>query len=162
MGYSVMGVLSFPLESEISLAIYEIGNFLLTKKGIGFPIPQTKTIAFSRAGYGVAAAGGGCPSGERPGGPYQQIRLSCGLLPYGCGPVSSPFHSRPEEKGNLAHPAGGVMMQIRRQFPRFVNPLRAEAGQFRYPFADKPAFRVLIIRLFDRIINPQRVDTGHT
>ena len=32
MGYSVMGVLSFPLESEISLAIYEIGNFLLTKK----------------------------------------------------------------------------------------------------------------------------------
>ena len=32
LGYSVMGVLSFPLESEIALAIYDIGNFLLTKK----------------------------------------------------------------------------------------------------------------------------------
>ena len=32
LGHSVMGVLSFPLESEIALAIYDIGNFLLTKK----------------------------------------------------------------------------------------------------------------------------------
>ena len=32
LGYSVMGVLSFPLESENALAIYDIGNFLLTKK----------------------------------------------------------------------------------------------------------------------------------
>ena len=32
LGYNVMGVLSFPLESEIALAIYDIGNFLLTKK----------------------------------------------------------------------------------------------------------------------------------
>ena len=31
LGYSVMGVLSFPLESEIALAIYDIGNLLLTK-----------------------------------------------------------------------------------------------------------------------------------
>ncbi len=30
-GYSVMGVLSFPLESEIALGIYEIGNSLFTK-----------------------------------------------------------------------------------------------------------------------------------
>ena len=30
-GYNVMGVLSFPLESEIALGIYEIGNFLMTK-----------------------------------------------------------------------------------------------------------------------------------
>ena len=32
LGYSVMGVLSFPLESEIAIAIYDIGNLLLTKK----------------------------------------------------------------------------------------------------------------------------------
>ena len=31
-GYSVMGVLSFPLESEIALGIYEFGNLLLTKR----------------------------------------------------------------------------------------------------------------------------------
>ena len=30
-GYSVMGVLSFPLESEIAHGIYEIGNSLFTK-----------------------------------------------------------------------------------------------------------------------------------
>lgn len=30
-GYNVMGVLSFPLESEIALGIYEIGNTLFTK-----------------------------------------------------------------------------------------------------------------------------------
>lgn len=30
-GYNVMGVLSFPLESEIALGIYELGNTLLTK-----------------------------------------------------------------------------------------------------------------------------------
>jgi hypothetical protein len=32
MGYSVMGVLSFPLESEIAFFIYDIGNFLTTKQ----------------------------------------------------------------------------------------------------------------------------------
>ena len=30
-GYNVMGVLSFPLESEIALGIYELGNTLMTK-----------------------------------------------------------------------------------------------------------------------------------
>ncbi len=30
-GYNVMGVLSFPLESEIALGIYELGNTLFTK-----------------------------------------------------------------------------------------------------------------------------------
>ena len=31
MGYSVMGMLSFPLESEIATAIYDLGNLLFTK-----------------------------------------------------------------------------------------------------------------------------------
>ena len=31
LGHSVMGVLSFPLEPEIVLVIYDIRNFLLTK-----------------------------------------------------------------------------------------------------------------------------------
>lgn len=30
LGYSVMGMLSFPLESEIATAIYDIGNLLFT------------------------------------------------------------------------------------------------------------------------------------
>ena len=31
LGYSVMGVLSFPLEADIALGIYEFGKVLLTK-----------------------------------------------------------------------------------------------------------------------------------
>mgnify|MGYP005631892239 CR=1 FL=1 len=31
-GYSVMGVLSFPLESEVAQFIYDLGNLLTTKK----------------------------------------------------------------------------------------------------------------------------------
>ncbi len=32
LGYNVMGVLSFPLESEIAVIIYDIGTFLSTKR----------------------------------------------------------------------------------------------------------------------------------
>ena len=32
LGYSVLGVLSFPLESEIAALIYEFGQFITTKK----------------------------------------------------------------------------------------------------------------------------------
>ena len=31
LGYNVMGVLSFPLESDISLAIYDFFNLIFTK-----------------------------------------------------------------------------------------------------------------------------------